>query len=177
MSYLILDSILAVGSFNPSNVKTELYNSVTGSWTTMDDYPFFIGSTVNGHDMVYIPATSAFYVIGGDDINRGASQMPCHICLLSNVTPCKSQACHPFIRLHPKSSSLINKFHTRQKCIVSHSLVHTCCCRVHVGGVSSRLSDVPGRGARGGGRAQHRQTLFIEGAKAEAAAFAASLPS
>ena len=57
---------MAVGSHYPGNVKAELYDLATGDWTTVPDYPYSSGS-VAFYDMVFIPATSAYYVIGGWD--------------------------------------------------------------------------------------------------------------
>ena len=57
---------MAVGSYSPYNVKAELYDFVTDDWTTVQDYPYGAGSITN-YGMVYIPATSAYYVIGGND--------------------------------------------------------------------------------------------------------------
>ena len=37
-----------------------------GGWTTVQDYPYGANYFAY-HDMVYIPATSAYYVIGGYD--------------------------------------------------------------------------------------------------------------
>ena len=53
-----------VGSVLPNSVKAEVYDFVTNDWTTVQDYP----SDAEGvayYDMVYVPATSAYYVIGG----------------------------------------------------------------------------------------------------------------
>ena len=55
---------MAVGSCNPNNVKAELYDFGTGDWTTVRDYPSD-AEYVAYYDMVYVPATSAYYVIGG----------------------------------------------------------------------------------------------------------------
>ena len=63
--FFILDGFLAVGSSRPDNVKAELYDFGTGGWTTVQDYPY--GTYVAYYDMVYVPATSAYYVIGGYD--------------------------------------------------------------------------------------------------------------
>ena len=61
--FFILDNFLAVGSWNPENVKAEIYDFGTGNWTTVHDYTY--GAVyVAFYDMVYIPATSAYYVIG-----------------------------------------------------------------------------------------------------------------
>ena len=57
---------MAVGSISPDHVKAELYDLVTGVWTTVPDYPSNI-ATIASYDMVYLPATSAYYVIGGWD--------------------------------------------------------------------------------------------------------------
>ena len=53
-----------VGSEN--NVKAELYDFGMDAWTTVQDYPYSAGGIAN-YGMVYIPATSAYYVIGGYD--------------------------------------------------------------------------------------------------------------
>ena len=37
------------------------------AWTTVQDYPFTTHSGFGYYGMVYIPATSAYYVIGGYD--------------------------------------------------------------------------------------------------------------
>ena len=67
----ILDNFLAVGSYDYDNVnyvnnKAELYDFGTGDWTTVQDYPYAAGLIVD-YEMVYVPATSAYYVIGGYD--------------------------------------------------------------------------------------------------------------
>ena len=58
---------MAVGSGSPDNVKAELYDLDTGAWIAVLDYPYGSGMTVIDYDMVYVPATSAYYVIGGAD--------------------------------------------------------------------------------------------------------------
>ena len=63
-----LDEFLAVGSADPQNgynKKTELYNFIASTWKTVEDYPFGSGSGLGDHDMLYIPETSSFLVIGG----------------------------------------------------------------------------------------------------------------
>ena len=55
---------MAVGSRSPNNVKAEVYEFGTGDWTIVQDYPYG-AEYVAYYDMVYIPATSAYYVIGG----------------------------------------------------------------------------------------------------------------
>ena len=55
---------MAVGSFFPENVKAEVYDFGTGDWTTVQDYPYG-DEFVFYYDMVYVPATSAYYVVGG----------------------------------------------------------------------------------------------------------------
>ena len=60
---------MAVGSYSPYNVKAEVYDFGMDAWTTVQDYPYGDGY-VNSYDMVYIPATSAYYVIGGYDGTR-----------------------------------------------------------------------------------------------------------
>ena len=57
---------MAVGSFSPYNNKAEVYDFVTDDWTTVQDYPYG-DEYVYNYDMVYVPATSAYYVIGGYD--------------------------------------------------------------------------------------------------------------
>ena len=55
---------MAVGSFFPENVKAEVYDFGTGDWTTVQDYPYGGGFFVS-NAIVYVPATSAYYVVGG----------------------------------------------------------------------------------------------------------------
>ena len=57
--------MLAVGSRNPDNTKTELYNYDTGRWSRSADYPFGIGPYVYNHDMLFIEELSAYFLIGG----------------------------------------------------------------------------------------------------------------
>ena len=64
-----LDDFLAVGSYNPSNVKAELYDYGTGDWTSVQDYPFGSGPSVYAFDMLFIGELSAYFVIGGYDTN------------------------------------------------------------------------------------------------------------
>ena len=59
-----LDGFLAVGSYSPDNVKAELFNFETGSWTEVADYPFSNG-VISHYDMLFIPDLSAYFVIGG----------------------------------------------------------------------------------------------------------------
>ena len=73
MKFFILDDFLAVGSYTPDNVKAEMFDYGTGSWTTVPDYPFASGSGFGYYDMIYVPATSAYYVIGGFDGNNLAT--------------------------------------------------------------------------------------------------------
>ena len=68
-TFFILDTILAVGSVTPDNVKAEVYDFDMDAWTTVQDYPYG-AEYVAYYDMVYIPATSAYYVIGGYDGGR-----------------------------------------------------------------------------------------------------------
>ena len=66
--FFVLDGFLAVGSYSPYNIKAEVYDFGTGDWTTVQDYPYGVSRRyVAFYDMVYIPATSAYYVIGGYD--------------------------------------------------------------------------------------------------------------
>ena len=64
--FCILDGFLAVGSRWPGSVKAEIYDFGTDDWTTVQDYPY--GDELSRYDMVYIPATSAYYVIGQSEI-------------------------------------------------------------------------------------------------------------
>ena len=57
---------MAVGSYSPYNVKAEVYDFGMDDWTSVQDYPYGVGF-VAYYDMVYVPATSAYYVIGGYD--------------------------------------------------------------------------------------------------------------
>ena len=61
-----VDGFLAVGSYSSSepNVKAELFNFETGSWTEVADYPFSNG-LISHYDMLFIPDLSAYFVIGG----------------------------------------------------------------------------------------------------------------
>ena len=49
----------------PANVKAEIYDFAKDYWTETEDYPFAPGSAFFEYDMVYAPATLAYYVIGG----------------------------------------------------------------------------------------------------------------
>ena len=62
---LILDQFLAVGSYVPNNIKTELFDYGTNGWSTEADYPFGSGEYVYAYDMLYIEELSAYFVIGG----------------------------------------------------------------------------------------------------------------
>ena len=55
---------MAVGSYSPWNLKAEVYDFGMDDWTTVQDYPYAAEYVVE-YDMVYVPATSAYYVIGG----------------------------------------------------------------------------------------------------------------
>ena len=55
-----------VGSVLPDNVKAEVYDFGMDAWTTVQDYPYAV-DWIAYYDMVYVPATSAYYVIGGYD--------------------------------------------------------------------------------------------------------------
>ena len=61
----MLDGFLAIGSLKPANVKAEIYDFAEGNWTETEDYPFAPGPDFFEYDMVYAPATLAYYVIGG----------------------------------------------------------------------------------------------------------------
>ena len=55
-----------MGSGEPWHKKAELYEFGTSSWLNVDDYPF--GRTwVFDYHMVFIPETSSYYVVGGED--------------------------------------------------------------------------------------------------------------
>ena len=60
---------MAVGSYSPKNVKAEVYDIGVDAWTIVQDYPSD-AEYVAYYDMVYVPATSAYYVIGGYDSTR-----------------------------------------------------------------------------------------------------------
>ena len=49
----------------PANVKAEIYDFAKDYWTETEDYPFAPGPGFSEYDMVYTPATLAYYVIGG----------------------------------------------------------------------------------------------------------------
>ena len=55
---------MVVGSWNPENIKTELYDYGTNGWSTSEDYPFG-ADYVAFYDMLYIEELSAFFIIGG----------------------------------------------------------------------------------------------------------------
>ena len=65
-----LDGFLAVGSL--THVKAELYDFVTGSWTSVSDYHQDGNGLIYGYDMLYIEP--AFYVIGGVYTNSRAKR-------------------------------------------------------------------------------------------------------
>ena len=56
---------MAVGSFNPSNVKAEVFDFGTESWTSVNDYPFSFGTSVYDYDMIFMNQLSSYFVIGG----------------------------------------------------------------------------------------------------------------
>ena len=55
-----------MSSYNPDNLKSELFDFGTGEWKTVDDYPF-TSSRVTSYVMIYIPETLSYLVIGGSD--------------------------------------------------------------------------------------------------------------
>ena len=65
---------MAVGSLWPFNIKAEVYDFGTGDWTTVRDYPYAAGFFAD-YDMVYVPATSAYYVIGGSNGYNGLAKI------------------------------------------------------------------------------------------------------
>ena len=70
-----LDGFLTVGSGNPYHKKAELYEFGTGAWLEVDDYPIE-GTSVFNYDMVFIPETSSYYVIGGQYKGAGEESGP-----------------------------------------------------------------------------------------------------
>ena len=58
---------MAVGSSYPKNVKAEKFDFETGSWTTVNDYPYSDGVAFFRYDMLFIPEMAAYIVIGGED--------------------------------------------------------------------------------------------------------------
>ena len=68
---------MAVGSAESSSKrhkKAELYDFSTGKWIQVDSYPFG-GNCLCDHDMVFIPETSSYYVIGGEKCPDSFSQI------------------------------------------------------------------------------------------------------
>ena len=65
---------MAVGSYSPDNKKAELYNFGIGKWKTVDDYPFGTNRYML-FDMLYLPITSTYLVIGGSDSSGYLSQI------------------------------------------------------------------------------------------------------
>ena len=61
----ILAQIIAVGSVNPDNLKTEIYDDETGTWTSFADYPYagFPYNSFYLYSSVY--NSGAFYFFGG----------------------------------------------------------------------------------------------------------------
>ena len=72
-----LDEFLVVGSHGPYNKKTELYNYGSGAWKSVDDYPFpgLPGAGVYDSELLYIPETLSFLVIGGWNGPDGANYL------------------------------------------------------------------------------------------------------
>merc|ERR1712106_596952 len=68
------DEFLAVGSYSPDNKKAELYNFGIGKWNTVDDYPFGTNRYML-FDMLYLPITSTYLVMGGSDSSGYLSQI------------------------------------------------------------------------------------------------------
>ena len=66
---------MAVGSYSPYNIKAELYSFGTGAWKTVDDYPFGTGKGVYGYEMVFIPKTKSYFVIGGATGSNGKNRV------------------------------------------------------------------------------------------------------
>ena len=57
--------MLAVGSAccSTKNLKTEIYNDQTKTWTILADYPYADNSYISGYASVY--QSGAFYIFGG----------------------------------------------------------------------------------------------------------------
>ena len=53
------------GDFGIGEAHAELYNFENDSWKQTSDYPFAHGYSFSKYEMVFIPETSAFLVIGG----------------------------------------------------------------------------------------------------------------
>ena len=72
-----LDAFLALGSWSPQNIKTEMYSFVTNAWTEVDDYPYG-GKPTDGmraYEMIYISEASSYFVIGGKSGEGELSQI------------------------------------------------------------------------------------------------------
>ena len=74
---------MAVGSSNQYNIKAELYSFGIGVWKTVDDYPYATGKGVYGYEMVFIPVTKSYFVIGGATGQNGEGRVS-HIAKLTN---------------------------------------------------------------------------------------------
>ena len=44
-----------------------MYNFKTGTWKVVNDYPFGSGSYIAMYDIVFIPESRSFLIIGGND--------------------------------------------------------------------------------------------------------------
>ena len=58
---------MAVGSYNPNNVKAELFDFEMRSWKVVSDYPYSSGYSVSWFTMLYVNELSSFIVIGGNN--------------------------------------------------------------------------------------------------------------
>ena len=61
---------MALGSYDPDNLKAEIYAFGTNAWSTVSDYPFAIGTYVYDYSMIFIPETASYLVIGGKSLNN-----------------------------------------------------------------------------------------------------------
>ena len=52
-----------------------MYDFAKGYWTETKDYPFATGPDFFKYDMVYVPATLAYYVIGGNSDEEKLKQI------------------------------------------------------------------------------------------------------
>ena len=55
--------LLAVGSYDPRNVKTEIYLTEESRWKTVEDYPTDYKDEIHSYAVLY--HDGAFYLFGG----------------------------------------------------------------------------------------------------------------
>ena len=55
---------MVVGSYDPKNIKAEMYAFGTGAWTEVEDYLFVEpgAKVICSYEMVYTPEASSFFV-------------------------------------------------------------------------------------------------------------------